>query len=78
MNEVEEEERKEVVDKKKSLALKMSSHKEGISESSCDDEDACRRLILSGLPCSFLFLFKVILRIFKYSVFKLCRNYLLS
>ena len=30
----------EVIGKKKSLALKMSSHKEEISESSCEDEDA--------------------------------------
>ena len=35
-----EEEKNEDVDKKKSLALKMSSHKEEISESSCKDEDA--------------------------------------
>ena len=33
-----EEEKNEDVDKKKSLALKMSSHKEEISESSCEDE----------------------------------------
>ena len=45
----------------------------------CVKRGSCRRLILSGLPrlFLFLFLFEVILRIFKFSVFKLCRNYLL-
>ena len=40
MNQMEEEEKKVAVDKKKSLVLKMSSHKEEISELSCKDEDA--------------------------------------
>ena len=39
VNEIEEEERKEVVDKNKNLSLKMSSHQEETSESSCDDEE---------------------------------------
>ena len=36
---MEEEEKNEAFDKKKSLALKMSSHQEKISESSCEDEE---------------------------------------
>ena len=36
VNQMEEE--KKVVDKKKCLALKMSSHKEEISESSCKED----------------------------------------
>ena len=39
VNQIEEEEKKEVADKKKSLPLKMSSHQEETSESSCEDED---------------------------------------
>ena len=38
VNQMEEKENKEV-DKKKSLALKMSSHKKETSESSCEDEE---------------------------------------
>ena len=39
VNEMEEEKQTKVVDKKKSLVLKMSSHQEKISESSCEDEE---------------------------------------
>ena len=34
-----EEEKKETIDMEKSLPLKMSSHQEEISESSCEDEE---------------------------------------
>ena len=44
----------------------------------CVKRGSCRRLILSELLCLCLFLFHIIRRISKYSVFKLCRNYLLS
>ena len=40
MNQMEKEENMEIVDKKKSLALKINSHKEEIGESSCEDKDA--------------------------------------
>ena len=39
MNEIEKEEKKEAIDKKKNLGLKMSSHQEETSESSCEDEE---------------------------------------
>ena len=38
MNEIEKKEKNEAIDKKKSLALKISSHQEKTSESSCEDE----------------------------------------
>ena len=49
-----EEEKKETIDMKKSLALKMSSHQEKISESCCKDEEneiamvvkRCKKLVL--------------------------------
>ena len=49
-----EEEKKETIDIKKSLALKMSSHLEEIRESSCKDEEdemamvvkRCKKLVL--------------------------------
>ena len=39
VNEIEKEEKKEAIDKKKNLGLKMSSHQEETSESSCEDEE---------------------------------------
>ena len=39
MKEIEKEEKKKVVDKKKSLPFNMSSHQEKISESSCEDRE---------------------------------------
>ena len=39
MNEIKKEEKKEAIDKKKSLGLKMSSHQKETSESSCEDEE---------------------------------------
>ena len=36
---MEQEEKNETIDKKKSLALKMSSHQEKTSESSCEDKE---------------------------------------
>ena len=40
VNQFDEEEKKEIVEKKKSLALKISSRKEETYESTCEDEDA--------------------------------------
>ena len=39
MKQIEKEEKKKVVDKKKSLPFKMSSHQEKTSESSCGDKE---------------------------------------
>ena len=39
VNQIDEEEKKEVVEKKNGLALKISSKKEELYETSCQDED---------------------------------------
>ena len=54
MNKRWKKKKKETIDMKKSLALKMSSHQEKISESSCKDEKneiamvvkRCKKLVL--------------------------------
>ena len=40
VNQIDEEEKKELVEKKKSIALKISSQKKELYEDSCEDEDA--------------------------------------
>ena len=40
VNQIDEEENKELVEKKKGIALKISSRSEEIFEDSCEDEDA--------------------------------------
>ena len=39
VNQIDEEEKKEVIEKKKGIALKMSSKDEELYENSCEDED---------------------------------------
>ena len=55
VNQIDEEEKLDVVKKEKGLALKTSSMEEEMLYTSCDDEEPkiqakanCRRLILSG------------------------------
>ena len=40
VNQIDEEEKKEVIEKKKGIALKMSSKDEKLYDNSCKDEDA--------------------------------------
>ena len=40
MNQIDEEEKKELVEKKKGISLKTSSRSEKLYENSCEDEDA--------------------------------------
>ena len=40
VNQIDEEEKKEVVEKKKGIALKLSSKDDELYENSCEDEDA--------------------------------------
>ena len=40
MNQIDEEEKKKLVEKKKGIALKTSSQSEELYEDSCEDEDA--------------------------------------
>ena len=40
VNQIDEKEKKEVIEKKKGIALKMSSKDEELYDNSCEDEDA--------------------------------------
>ena len=40
VNQIDEEKKKEVIEKKKGIALKMSSKDEELYDNSCEDEDA--------------------------------------
>ena len=40
VNQIDEEEKKEVIEKKKGIALKMRSKDEKLYDNSCEDEDA--------------------------------------
>ena len=46
VNQIDKEEKKELVEKKKGIALKTSSRNEELYEDSCEDEDAKMALIV--------------------------------